>query len=53
VATVFYLVLAFFSRDVDFSLIWFLVSLFFDGGKEVVTYYRYTTNPSLDGQRAD
>jgi len=52
-ATVFYLVLAFFSADVHFSLGWFIASLFFDGSKHVVTRYRYTTNPLLDGHEAD
>lgn len=51
VGNIFYLVLVFFSEDVHFSLFWFIVSLFFEGGNQVITRYRYTNDPKLDGTK--
>ena len=39
-ATVFYLVLCFFSQEVNFDPGWLFVSFFFEGGTQVVTQYR-------------
>ena len=50
-ATVFYLVLVFFSDAVDFSLWWMLISLLFSGN-EAKTIYKFTTDPRLDGKEA-
>ena len=47
--TAFYLVLVFFSKQVDFSLVWFIVALLFSGN-EAKTLYKYTTDVSLDGK---
>jgi hypothetical protein len=47
--TVFYLVLVFFSKQVNFSLGWFIVALLFSG-QEAKTLYKYTTDASLDGK---
>ena len=47
--TVFYLVLVFFSKQMNFSLGWFIVALLFPG-QEAKTLYRYTTDASLDGK---
>lgn len=43
-ATVFYLFLCFFSSDVRFSFGWFFVSLFFEGGTQVITQYRHASD---------
>ena len=48
-ATIFYLVLAFFSADVHFSLWWLLIAVLFSGG-EAKTVYRFTTDPRLEGK---
>ena len=48
-ATMFYLVLVFFSSDVDFSFWWLLVALFFSS-HEAKKVYRFTTDPQLDGK---
>jgi hypothetical protein len=50
-ATIFYLILVF-SGEVHFHFGWFIVSLFFDGGTRVITRYRYTSDPRLDGSDA-
>jgi hypothetical protein len=47
-ATVFYLVLVFFSDVVEFSFWWLLISLLFSGN-EAKTVYKFTTDPRLDG----
>lgn len=48
-AVVFYLVLAFASNEVPFSLGWFIVALLFSSN-EAHTVYKYTTDPRLDGE---
>ena len=48
-AAIFYLVLAFFSREVPFNLLWFLVALLFSSN-EAKTIYKFTTDPKLDGE---
>ena len=48
-ATIFCLVLVFFSQDVNFSLWWLLVALVFSS-QEAKKAYRYTTDPRLDGK---
>ncbi len=50
-AAVFYLVLAFFSKEVPFNLLWFIVAMLFSSN-EARTIYKYTTDPKLDGQVA-
>jgi len=40
VATLFYIVLCVFSDEVHFDLVWFIVSLFFEGGTQVIQRYR-------------
>ena len=47
----FYLILVFFSQDVQFSIIWFLISLAFSGS-EIVHKYKYTANPAMNGKDA-
>lgn len=49
---VFYLLLVFLSESVEFSWIWFLVSIVFSSS-EVVYKYKYTSDPKLDGQVID
>jgi hypothetical protein len=48
--TVFYIVLVFFSKQVDFHLGWFIVALLFSSN-EARTIYKYTTDASLDGKK--
>jgi len=45
----FYLILVFFSEDVQFSFIWFLISCVFSGS-EIAYKYKYTSDPALDGK---
>ena len=49
--TAFYLVLVFFSKQVDFHLGWFIAALVFSGN-EAKTIYKYTTDASLEGKNA-
>ena len=39
-ATVFYLVLVFFSNEVNCDPGWLVISFFFEGGTQVITQYR-------------
>ena len=48
--TVFYLVLVFFSKQVDFHLGWFIAALLFSSN-EAKTIYKYTTDASLEGKK--
>jgi len=48
--TAFYLVLVFFSKQVDFHLGWFIAALLFSGN-EAKTIYKYTTDASLEGKK--
>ncbi len=50
-AAIFYLVLAFFSKEVPFNLLWFLAALVFSS-HEAKTVYKYTTDPRLEGKPA-
>lgn len=43
--TLFYVILVIFSDKVEWSWLWFIVSLFFEGGTRVV--YLYTNRPEL------
>jgi hypothetical protein len=45
--TLFYIILVFFSDKVEWSWLWFFVSLFFSGSERVI--YKYTNNPDLEG----
>jgi len=51
-ATIFYIILVFFSGDVHWNWWWFIISLFFDGGEKIITKYKYTNNPYLEGTEA-
>ena len=51
-AVIFYLVLAFFSNEVPFNIVWFVVALLFSSN-EAKTVYKYTTDPRLEGEPAD
>ena len=46
----FYLVLVFFSAEVEFSLLWLIIALLVGGTETIVHRYRLTTDPSLDGK---
>ena len=47
-ATLFYIILVFFSDKVDWSWGWLVISFLFDGGERII--YKYTTDESLDGE---
>ena len=51
-ALMFYLALAFFSKEVEFDFGWFVIALLFSSN-EAHTVYKYTTNPELEGKTAD
>lgn len=46
--TLFYIILVIFSENVEWSWMWFLISLLFSGGEKIV--YKYTNEKSLDGE---
>ena len=54
-ATLFYIILVFFSDKVEWSWWWFLISLLFSGATEGRTVYKYiyTRNPCLDKEESE
>ena len=48
-AALFYLVLALFSKEVPFNVLWLIVALVFSSN-EAKTIYKFTTDPKLDGE---
>lgn len=54
-ATLFYIILVFFSDKVEWSWWWFFISLLFSSATEGRTIYKYmyTRDPHLDGEESE